>query len=53
MFLTSSITTMKAIRATGVPWGNRWDNVLEVFFSQPYMLIESQKVKDKGRVTDR
>lgn len=26
-FLTNSIITMKFIRATGVPWGSRWESM--------------------------
>jgi hypothetical protein len=47
--LTSSINTMKFIRATGVPWGNRWDSMCLVFFIHPNIMIVSHVHKDIGR----
>ena len=50
IFLTSSIITINIIRAGGVPWGTRWDNMWFVFLNQPNNIKVIQNVKERGRV---
>jgi len=49
-FLTSSISTMNIIRALGVPWGTKWDNIMFVFFVQPKVTNLIQKINERGKL---
>jgi len=51
--LVSSMITMKAIRAVGVPCGTRWVSMWFVFFVHPKRIIVNHIERDRGRVTVR
>lgn len=46
--LVISIKTINIIKAAGVPWGTRWDNIWFVFFNHPNNINDNQNVKAKG-----
>jgi len=49
MLLTVSISTIKAIRAGGVPDGTKWANMISVEFNHPYTM----NITHNGRASDR
>lgn len=53
MLLTVSIITMNIIKAPGVPWGTRWDNMWFVFLDHPNIISDNQNTNDKGNVVVR
>jgi hypothetical protein len=53
ILLVSSISTIKFIRARGVPWGRRCESMCLVFLVHPYLVTVSHKIMDVGRVKDR
>ncbi len=52
-FLTSSMITIKFIRATGVPCGRRWESMWFVFFVQPKVMMVNHTVRESGKVMGR
>lgn len=50
IFLVNSMSTINIIRGIGVPCGNKCLNIWFVFFIQPNLTIQVQKIKDKGKV---
>jgi len=53
MFLVISITTIKDIKAIGVPWGNKWDSTNFVFWSQPNIIKLSHTDNERGKLKFR
>ena len=53
ILLVSSISTIKFIKARGVPCGRRCESMCLVFLVHPYIVTVIHKIMDVGRVKDR
>lgn len=51
--LTSSMITIKFMRAAGVPWGSRWESMWFVFFVHPKVMMVSHVVRERVSVIGR
>lgn len=50
IFLIVSISTIKGIRAKGVPCGTKWENICFLWLNQPKIINVNQRGKDKAKV---